>query len=482
MSPRISTSRTGEKNVVLVIFDTLRKDCVGAYGSSPWGAVSTPHLDSLASESEVFTRAFPESLPTLPVRRAIYTGQRTYPFHGGDFALKGDFKGAPGWGPIPEDQDTLAELLGGSGGYRTGLIADVYHMFKPSKNFARGFDQWTFLRGQEGDPQRSGPDISDEEVARWVPEQLINERRLAFVRQCLKNMHGRTREEDYFVAQVMIEAVRWLDQNSDAGRFFLTIESFDPHEPWLVPEHYLRMYDDAEGPEQIMSTYDEVSDWPDQLLRRTRANYMASVTMCDRWFGYLYEAMEARGLLDNTLLIVTTDHGHSLGDEGYLGKRGYPSEPNVCEIPLLLRRPGGEGGGRANDAIVQHPDIPATILDFAGVKPPAAVEGRSLLKMGADGGRWHRDHATIGWGSAVTVIDDRWWLNVKVDGTGAFLYDLQSADLRQRNLADENPKVVIRLFAQSVGDAKEGFPDYLIELARSELDAPGCSQLAARPG
>ena len=112
-------------NIVLVVFDSLRKDCVGVYGSPPWGKVRTPHFDALAGESLVMTRAFPESLPTLPTRRALYTGQRVYPFDNGDFRLKGDFVGAPGWGPIPEEQATLAEMLTGAG-YRTGLIADVW--------------------------------------------------------------------------------------------------------------------------------------------------------------------------------------------------------------------------------------------------------------------------------------------------------------------------------------------------------------------
>ena len=82
-------------NVVLVVFDTLRKDAVGSYGlTPPWelGRIATPNLDAFARESIRLTNAYPESLPTLCARRAIYTGQRTYPFHNGDFrALKGDF-------------------------------------------------------------------------------------------------------------------------------------------------------------------------------------------------------------------------------------------------------------------------------------------------------------------------------------------------------------------------------------------------------
>jgi arylsulfatase A-like enzyme len=84
-----------------------------------------------------------------------------------EVVFRGDYKGALGWGPISEDQHTLAEILR-EAGYRTGLIADVYHMFKPSKNFWRGFDQWMFLRGQEADPARSGPWLTQEELDHWL--------------------------------------------------------------------------------------------------------------------------------------------------------------------------------------------------------------------------------------------------------------------------------------------------------------------------
>ena len=470
----------GGKNIILVMFDSLRRDCIGTYGSPPWGEVKTPCLDALASESMVFDRVYPETLPTLPARRAIYTGRNVYPFHDGDFRLKGDFRGAPGWGPIPEEQDTLSEILR-ENEYRTCLISDVYHMFKPSKNFWRGFDQWTFLRGQEGDPQRSGPEVSHEEVDRWIPQELINERRANFLKQCLKNMRGRQHEEDYFNARVLTEAARWLEENRDADRFFLCVESFDPHEPWFVPEYYRRMYSSSEGREQVMSCYDDVTSWPKELLQRTQANYSGLVTMCDRWFGHLYEAIQNMGRLEDTLLIVTSDHGHSIGDEGYLGKRGYPSEPAVYDIPLIIRHPEGAGAGKTSDIMVQHTDIPATILAFAGVEAPTPLDGRPFLDAALKGKDRVRDHVVIGWGAAVTVIDDRWWLNIKIDGTGAFLYDLKSLHARERNLAGEYRDEVERLFRIAVDDARGGFPDYLMEMAKTQIDAPGCSELAAMP-
>ncbi len=468
-------------NIVLVIFDSLRKDCIGACGEMPfWGyRPRTPHFDALAKESLVFTRAYPESLPTLPTRRAIYTGQRVYPFHNADFRLKGDFVGAPGWGPIPEEQPTLAEMLRGAG-YRTGLIADVYHMFKPSKNYWRGFDQWKFLRGQEADPMRSGPRLTQKEVDYWLPKEWQTPQRIEFIQQCIMNVHDRTTEEDYFAARVLKESALWLQQNRDAGKFFLTVESFDPHEPWLVPSCYRRMYGTDEGPEQVVSGYRDTSAMPPELLRRTQANYSGLVTFCDRWFGFFLETMRVLGLLEDTLLVFTSDHGHSIGDYHYIGKRGYPSRPEVFDVPIMVRHPEGLGAGQTSDLLVQHTDVTAEILRVAGVDLPTELDGRPFFEQALAGGPPLRDHATVGWGSAVTVVNDNWWFNAKANGKGAFLHDVTAAEPFARNLADDHPDVVRELFQVAVEDAGGGFPDWIMDLAESEADAPGCSALAAR--
>ncbi|MGH2587255.1 MAG: sulfatase [Dehalococcoidia bacterium] len=470
-------------NVVLVIFDTLRRDAVGCYGDPPpWGAVNTPVLDRLARESVTFTRAYPESLPTLCARRAIYTGQRTYPFHNGDFRLKGDFVPAPGWGPIPEEQHTLAEIFGGAG-YRTGLISDLYHEFKPSKNFWRGFDQWTFIRGQEVDPSRSGPAPSQEEIDHWVPremQEVMGRRSEWFSRRILLNMRDRVREEQWFNAQVMQESARWLEQNQDAERFFLTVECFDPHEPWFVPSFYRQAYDPTENREQVVSPYAELPDLPIELVQRTRANYAGLVTMCDRWLGHLLETLRVLGRLDDTLLVVTSDHGHSLWERrGYIGKRGYPSDPEVVDVPLFIRHPNGIGAGTLCDAWAQHHDIAATLLEAAGVQPPEPIDGRSLWQTAFGNAAGPRDHVTVGWGAAMTVITDRWWFNCKVNGRGAMLFDRARSDLFAENLAETEPGLVRDLFALGTADGDGTFPDYLRSQADRLADAPGCSPIAA---
>ena len=420
-------------------------------------------------------------LPTLPARRALYTGQRVYPLFDGDFQLKGDEVYAPGWGPVSENQTTLAEMLRDQGDYRTGLVSDLYHMFKPSKNFTRGFDQWTFLRGQELDPYRSGPDPTKEEIDYWLAPELqgATGNGVEFIRRCLRNMHGRLYEEDYFNARVMIEAARWLEENKDAGKFFLTVECFDPHEPWFVPEHYRRLYDDTDGREHVLSIYDDVDRFPPDLLHRAQANYSGLITMCDRWFGYLFQKLQTLRMLDDTVVIVMSDHGHSIGDGNYLGKRGYPSRAEVFEVVLMIRHPEGVGADRRSDLFLQHTDVSAQILEFAGIAPTQPLDGKPFWEAALTAEDLpDRDHITVAWGDAITVIDDHWWMNCKVDGSGPFLYDLSAESPFSTNNADENPEIVEALFAQGVADAGGEFPEYLLKQARGEVEAPKWNPLS----
>ena len=152
----------------------------------------------------------------------------------------------------------------------------------------------------------------------------------------------------------------------------------------------------------------------------------------------------------------------------------------------MIRFPKAEHAGKKSDMFVQHHDITAEILEAAGVEPPVEIDGISFLEGAVEGRLGQRDHVTVGWGSALTVVTDRWWFNCKADGTGVLLHDLEAADRSgqgdpfARNVADEFPDVVNDLFAQAKDDAGESFPDWIVELARNQADAPGCSDLAAR--
>jgi len=467
-------------NVIFIILDSLRMDHIGCYGDcySHNPRARTPRLDQLARESLRFTRTAAESLPTLPMRRAVHTGQRVWPFweHEG---FKGDFVGAPGWGPMHEEQDTVAELLQ-EAGYRTAFVTDTYHQFKPSKNFHRGFQSWQWIRGQECDPYRTGPHIPDEQIIRHIPEPFRNEGFIQRHRQYLMNVAERRSEEDYFPARVFRTAAEWLYQNQDAEKFFLVADSFDPHEPWDPPQHYRKMYDPS-GQDDVTDViwtpygtegYEKQS--PEEL-RRMQANYSGEVTMVDRWVGHLLEAARDAGVLDNTLVIVTADHGHYLGYEKRTGKMGHPLLPGVAHIPLLIRDPSARSAGQTNDAFTCHTDIAATILDAAGVSPRQELHGQSLMPTFGGAAGPDRDHTLTAWGPFITIRTDRWWYNASLWGHDPLLYDLHEDPECERSVADENPAVVQEMHELGKKDCGGKYPSYL----RDKVDAalPGCTPL-----
>ena len=467
-------------NIVLVIVDTLRKDHVGAYGNS-W--ISTPHLDAFAGESARFTRCYPESLPTLPMRRATHTGIRTYPYHG-HRDYKGDFSGAPGWGPIPEEQDTMAELLGAAG-YRCGFITDTYHQFKPSKNFHRGFHEWNWVRGQETDRYRSGPAVSGESVTAHMKEPLEDNPGLAsFLEAYLRNNSYRMTEKDYYPARVFTEASRWVWDNLDAEEFFLVIDSFDPHEPWDPPEYYRKMYDpDDDVVDLIQSLY---GPWDGILtpreVRRLQANYAGEVTMVDRWFGTFMETLRTSGRLEDTIVAIISDHGHNVGwdpgDKGLISKQGHPMTHAVADLVMMLRHPDGERADTTFDGLAYNLDLTATLLEMAGIKPNQPIDGIDLWPAIQSPGKTVRDYVTIGWGPLITVITDDWWYNASIWGEGLLLYAVRDDPDLEHNLAEDQPEVCKELLSLAIEDAGGEIP----EAFANYHNKPGCTPFENRIG
>ena len=188
--------------ISLIIFDTLRKDHTGkTYGNS-W--IKTPNFDKFAKDSIVFDKAYPESLPTIPVRRAIHTGIRTFPFNHMRPALRtDDIVKTLGWDPIPPHQTHLAEYLK-KDIYITSFITSTYHQFKPNMNFHIGFDQWNWIRGHEGDKFRVIFREGRSKLKQLLKEHSVKELAgRAYQRRVLKthfsNVQGRKEEKDYHI-------------------------------------------------------------------------------------------------------------------------------------------------------------------------------------------------------------------------------------------------------------------------------------------
>lgn len=219
-------------------------------------------------------------------------------------------------------------------------------------------------------------------------------------------------EADFPGPRTMTAAAAWLrDHAPHHERFMLFIDEFDPHEPFDTPEPYASMYDgDWEGPHLIWPPYTraafELGVLTPEEARQVRAQYGAKLTMIDTWFGHLLDAFDAADLWSTTALVVTTDHGHYLGEKDVWGKPPVPIYEPMGHIPLLIAWPGRDGGDSC-DALTTSVDINATIRDIFGVDARQRTHGRSLAPLLDGDADAVREWALAGvWGREVHLITD----------------------------------------------------------------------------
>jgi arylsulfatase A-like enzyme len=440
----------GDTNVVLVIIDSLRKDHVGAYGN---GWIQTPNLDALAEESLRFTRAYPESLPTICARRAVHTGMRTWPFRGWR-RYKGIDIGLWGWQPIPEGQTHLAEIMK-QNGYATLTVTDNLHEYKASMNFQQGFDVFDFIRGQTTDGYRPIWTYPPEDVGRVLGME-------EYFKQYFANVAYRQEEEDWFSPQVFTRASEVLEAASKGRRFFLVVDNYDPHAPYDAPEEYAALYDEPyDGLEPFSPVYGPSNYLTDRQLQRMRALYAGEVTMVDRWLGRFLDRMDELDLFENTLLILLSDHGVAHGEHGITGKPPYALWPELTDIPFMIRHPEGTRGGETSDYYASTHDVAPTILGFLGIEPEQPMDGQdlSVLFEGEEPGE--RSHFTAGYHNFVWARDREYAMFSRQDRESPRLYDLRRDPEMQQDIAAGQPDVVKRMFDKYVlGDAGGTLPDY----------------------
>ena len=337
---------SGQPNILVVMSDTLRAAHLGCYGN---GQVHTPNIDAFARRAVRFTRAYPESLPTIPVRRALHTGRRAYPFR--DYRpVKWDIVYLPGWQATDNAEDTLAENLAGAG-YQTGFVSDTLPYFAPGFNFQRGFWQWEYIRGQQQDRWRSPYSVSRERLARYGdPDELMSNAH-SLVPMHLANTADVRGEEDTSTARTFQWAMRFLEDNVAGQPFYLLVDCFDPHEPWEAPESYYRLYGDPNysGRRIVHCRYGPAASFgymPEEIAY-VRAQYSGLVSLVDAWFGRLMAKLDALGLAEETYVFLISDHGTNFTDNanGVIGKPANAMYPGVMQLPLLARLPDERGAG-----------------------------------------------------------------------------------------------------------------------------------------
>ncbi len=361
-------------NVIVVVSDTCRRDRIGAYGCE-W--MNTPSLDYLASKSFVFERCYCGSFPTVPHRVDCLTGRYGFPFYG--------------WEPLPEGMTSLPEPLEEQG-FATQMIYDTPGI--TGANCARGFRGVRCNSGQA----TGRPDLIRVENEVDLPCDADRIRSPESMLARLRDATWWEDEADTFAARTCMDAARWMEQNADADGFLLWVDTFDPHEPWLSPLWYARMYyPDYEGQDFIQAPYDYLDDnFTDEEIRWMHARYCGELTMMDRWVGEIIDRFFELGFAEHTALIFTSDHGFYLGEHNRAGKHTLVGEPwplyeEDAGVPLIVYVPDTEPG--RSDALVQAPDIRATVMDLMGADDPGDVHGRSVVPVVRGERDGHREFA-----------------------------------------------------------------------------------------
>jgi arylsulfatase A-like enzyme len=314
-------------NLLLISIDTLRADHLSLDG---YPRPTTPRLDRFAADALVFDRSYASSTWTLPSHGSMLTG------------LLPDQHGLR---HLPDrlspEVPTLAGMLRDAG-YRTAGITDGGFL-GPQWGFASGFDSYEVSPGQP-----------------WEPKD---------------------------VAPIAAKARRWLEAGPERP-FFLFVHTYEVHQPYRNVEGFADPFLEP----GIEGRYTEVANVfarpppTDEQLPRVIALYDGGVHRADHYIGGLLEWMGEAGLLDDTAVVVTSDHGEEFREHGHLEHAvGSVFDENL-RVPLIVRPPGGTGetAPRRIATPVTGLDVTPTLLALAGLPPPPGAAGRSLRDVAAD--------------------------------------------------------------------------------------------------
>jgi arylsulfatase A-like enzyme len=389
-------------NVLFISIDSLNRHFLKAYGQPIELDVQTPNIDAFSRRAAIFDRHYAGSLPCMPARREFLAGREEMLWRY--------------WGPMEPFDRPLARVARFAG-VTTQLISDHFHYWQfGSHGYYEDYHGWDFIRGNEFDAWKLHPrDFTANELAKIaIDEEQARgpefRNRVAY----LRNVAGFEREEDYFVPQVCVAASDWLERAREIDRWFLYIDCFEVHEPFYIPEPYRSLYSGEDHSDPRLhywpvggNIHEGRARLDERQLAYLRAQYAGKLTMVDRWLGRVFDQLDEQRLWDDTLVVVTTDHGHFLGEHGWMGKPNCAVYNVIANTPLFIWDPSGARNGKRVEALTQAVDLYATMLEALGVEAPAS-DSRSLMPLLRGATDSHREWALYGyWGRTTNITDGR---------------------------------------------------------------------------
>jgi arylsulfatase A-like enzyme len=460
------------KNILFIMCDQLRHDYLGCYGHP---TLKTPNIDKLAARGVRFTKAYVQSTICGPSRMCAYTGrymrshgstQNGVPLRVGEPTLGDHLKeigvrnvlvgkthmvaDVEGMKRLGIDQQSIIGVHVAQCGFEPFERDDGLH---PSSKYDPHPRYDDYLREQGFDADNpwehwanSGEDADGALLNGWLLSHA--------------DKPARVPEEHSETPYMTRRAMEFMREAKTDGRpWCLHLSYIKPHWPYIVPAPYHNMYDAADVIEPVRSNDEKAAAHPlyqafmderfskafsrDEVRTRVIPAYMGLIKQIDDQMGVLFSFMEDQGLMENTMIVFTSDHGDYLGDH-WLGEK-YLFHDVSSRVPLIIYDPSKEANaarGATSDAVVEMIDLAPTFLDYFGGTPkPHILEGRSLLPLlhGAGSQNWRKfaiseydysmDLARINLevpipDARLYMVTDGRWKYIHADGFRPMLYDL----------------------------------------------------------
>ena len=354
---------TAKPNVLLIVMDTVRGDHLTING---YNRPTTPHLRELARDSVVYTRAMSASDFTLTSHASLFTG--LYPSWHGAYCQPPD---AAYGRRLDDNVPTLASLLAHEGYYTVAVAANLY--MRTEFGLDRGFASFEI--------PRPVPVLTAEN---WYLLRRPARRLLSFGFDTSQFDRLYSRSED--IDQRLFSALN--SRSGPPAPFFAFLNYMDAHFPYVPPAPF-----DTEFPGKNRRLTEDDLDLEQQAIAggamvpkgyrtHTLSQYDGGIAYMDAQIGMLISWLKQQKAYDNTMIIVTSDHGEAFGERNHTGHANSPYQ-NLLHVALLVKYPGAPNG-RIVDTPVSLVDVAPTVLEVLGIKVPATMQGRSLMDPAAD--------------------------------------------------------------------------------------------------
>ncbi len=436
-------SEAKKPNILLLMTDQQRWDAMGCSGD--W--VQTPNLDRIANEGVRFTNCVTTSPVCVPARLSLATG--LYPHNTGVWnnqkhKMKPE---TPTWMQAVRDA-----------GYRTSLFGKTH--LHTNNGDLRTREHLMHAYGLDDVNEIGGPRASMKCLSymteMWEEKGLWKAYRDDYQQRFKTKPHlvrptplGLENDADVYVGQ---QAKQYLQNYNRTEPWFCWVSFGGPHEPWDCPKPYANMYnpDDMPKPVPRQAAGNRPRGSLDNLMKnkkkspkfdigdvaKMRADYAGNVTLIDDQIGEILDAIEARGELDNTVIVFCSDHGEMNGDYGLIYKSNFLN--GAVRIPFLVRTPDtlkSTAPNRICDSPVEWIDIGPTLVELAGGELKHRQFGNSLCPVLDDTEVTHRESAISEISREIMLLNQEWKIALNKEETPYLLFNVHDDPDEINNLA-----------------------------------------------